>query len=103
MAPNEIENINDIHGYLKANMIVLHSSSFDHKSGDRYIYVPTLFVINPEQICAFEEIKNSELKTKLYFSNRESENVYEDINEILDLLEQCNIGQIKCATQKLND
>ena len=97
MATNEKENIYDVHGYLKANMIVLHSSAFDHKDGDRYIYVPTLFAVNPEQICALEENKNYNLKTKICFSNKDIENVYEDIDEILDLIEQYNIGKIKCA------
>jgi len=89
MAPNEKDNIYDVHGYLKANMIVLHSSMFDHKDGNNYIYVPCLFAINPEQICALEEIKSSnKLKTKIYFSNKDVEDVYEDINEIFDLMSQ---------------
>lgn len=94
MATNEIYNL---HGYLKANMIVLHSSTFDHKDGDDYIYAPTLLAVNPEQICTLEENKKSKLKTSICFSNKNIENVYEDIDEILDLLQQYNIGKIKCV------
>ena len=95
MAPNEKENIYNVQGYLKANMIVLHSSVFDHMDGDRYIYVPRLFVVNSEQICALEEkklnndiSKETQLKTKIYFINREYEEVYESIGEVLDLISQ---------------
>ena len=98
MAPIE-NDIYNVHGYIKANMIVLHSSMYDHNDGDKFIYVPSLFVVNPEQICALEEMKlkkesqiKTQLKTKIYFINREAEEVYEDINEILDLIEQNNIG-----------
>ena len=59
------------------------------------VYIPKLFVVNPKQICALEEIKlkkdhpaKTQVKTKIYFVNREIEEVYEDINEILDLIQQ---------------
>lgn len=105
MAPNEKENIYNVQGYIKANMIVLHSEMYDHKDNNGYsVYIPKLFAINPEQICALEEIKlkkdvsiETQIKTKIYFTNRESEEVYESIGEILDLLEQHNIGQVKCT------
>lgn len=100
MAPNEKENIYNVQGYLKANMIVLHSEMYDHTDDAGYaVYIPKLFVVNPEQICALEEIKlkkdlpiKNQVKTKIYFINREYEEVYESISEILDLLEQYNIG-----------
>ena len=97
MAPNEKENIYNVQGYLKANMIVLHSEMYDHDDNNGHsVYIPKLFVVNPEQICALDEIKlkkdqpiKSQVKTKIYFTNREdSEEVYEDINEILDLISQ---------------
>lgn len=105
MAPtNEKENIYNVQGYIKANMIVLHSEMYDHDNNGQSIYIPRLFVVNPEQICALEEIKlkkavpiETQVKTTIYFVNRESEEVYESIGEILDLLEQHNIGQVKCT------
>lgn len=77
-------------------MIVLHSEMYDHEDNNGHsVYIPKLFVVNPEQICALEEIKlkkdlpiKNQVKTKIYFINRECEEVYEDINEILDLLSQ---------------
>ena len=62
MAPNEKENIYDVHGYLKANMIVLHSQTFDNNK-----FIPKLIAVNLDQICYLEEIVNSKLKTKIYF------------------------------------
>lgn len=111
MAPNENENIYDVQGYIKAGMIVLHSEMYDHEDYNGSVYIPKLFVINPDQICALKEIKlkkdipiKTQVKTKIYFINSEYEEVYESINEILDLLEQYNIGQVKCAEpQKLNE
>jgi len=101
MAPNEKENIYNVQGYIKANMIVLHSEIYDHKDNNGYsVYIPKLFVINPEQIRALEEIKlkkdlptKSQVKTRVHFINTsEYEDVYESISEILNLLEQYNIG-----------
>lgn len=105
MAPSEKENIYNVYGYNKANMIVLHSKMYDHEDNNGYsVYVPRLFVVNPEQICVLEEMKlkndiskESQLKTKIYFINREAEGVYEDINEILNLIELNNIGKVKCV------
>ena len=100
MAPNEKENIYNIQGYIKADMIVLHSEMYDHEDNNGHnIYIPKLFVVNPTQIRALEEIKlkkdlptKSQVKTKVHFINGEYEEVYESISEILDLLEQYNIG-----------
>ena len=111
MAPNENENIYDVQGYIKAGMIVLHSKMYDHEDNKGSVYIPTLFVINPEQICALKEIKlkkdtpiKTQVKTRIYFINREYEEVYESISEILDLIEQYNIGQVKCTeSEKLNE
>ena len=96
MAPNEKENIYNVQGYLKANMIVLHSKMYDHDDTNGHsVYIPKLFVVNPEQICALEEkklnndiSKETQLKTKIYFINREYEEVYESVEEILDLIQQ---------------
>ena len=96
MAPNEKENIYNVQGYLKANMIVLHSEMYDHDDNNGHsVYIPKLFVVNPEQICALDEIKlkkdrqiKTQVKTKIYFINREYEEVYESIDEILDLINQ---------------
>ena len=96
MVPNEKENIYDVQGYIKANMIVLHSEMYDHEDNNGHsVYIPRLFVVNPEQICALEEIKlkkefpiKTQVKTKIYFIDKEYEKVYEDINEILDLISQ---------------
>ena len=104
MVTNEKENIYDVHGYIKAGMIVLHSEIYDHEDNDGYgVYVPKLFAVNPEQICAIEEIKlkknlpiKTQVKTIIYFANKEYEEVYESIGEILDLLDQHNIGKVKC-------
>ena len=104
MAPNEKEDIYNVQGYIKAGMIVLHSAIYDHDDNDGHsVYVPKLFAVNPEQICVIEEIKlkknlpiKTQVKTKIYFANKEYEGVYESIDEILDLLEQHNIGQVKC-------
>ena len=97
MAPNE--NIYNVQGYIKAGMIVLHSEMYDHEDNNGSVYIPKLFAVNPEQICALEEIKlkkdlpiKSQVKTRIYFIRKDSEEVYESINEILDLLEQYNIG-----------
>ena len=58
MVSNEKENTYNVQGYLKANMIVLHSEMYDHDDKDGHsVYIPKLFAINPEQICALEEIK----------------------------------------------
>ena len=112
MAPNEKEDIYNVQGYIKAGMIVLHSEMYDHEDNDGHnVFVPKLFVVNPKQISSLEEIKlnknlpiKTQVKTKIYFVNKEYEEVYESIGEILDLLEQYNIGQIKCIeSQKLND
>ncbi len=111
MTPNEKENIYNVQGYIRANMIILHSEMYDHEDNNGSVYIPKLFAVNPEQICALEEIKlkkdlpiKSQVKTRIYFIRKDSEEVYESINEILDLLEQYNIGEIKCAApQKLND
>ena len=111
MATSENE-IYDVQGYLKANMIILHSKMYDHDDKDGHsVYIPKLFAINPEQICALEEIKlkkdlpvKNQVKTKIYFNSREYEEVYESIGEILDLIEQHNIGHVKCIEpQKLNE
>ena len=96
MAPNEKEDIYNVQGYIKAGMIVLHSEIYDHEDNDGYsVYVPKLFAVNPEQICAIEEIKlkknlpiKTQVKTKIYFVNKEYEEVYESIGEILDLISQ---------------
>ena len=96
MAPNEKEDIYNVKGYIKAGMIVLHSETYDHEDNDGHgVYVPKLFAINPEQICAIEEIKlkkdlpiKTQVKTKIYFVNKEYEEVYESIGEILDLISQ---------------
>ena len=96
MAPNEKEDIYNVQGYIKAGMIVLHSEIYDHEDNDGYgVYVPKLFAVNPEQICAIEEIKlkknlpiKTQVKTKIYFVNKEYEEVYESIGEILDLMSQ---------------
>ncbi len=95
MAPSEKESIYNVHGYLKANMIVLHSEMYDHEDNGHSIYIPKLFVVNPAQICVLEEIKlkndiskESQVKTKVHFINKEYEEVYEDINEILNLIQQ---------------
>ena len=96
MAPNEKENIYNVQGYLKANMIVLHSEMYDHADDTGHsVYIPKLFAIKPEQICVLEEIKlrkdrpiKNQLKTKIYFINREYEEVYESVEEILDLIQQ---------------
>lgn len=94
MVPNEKENVYDVKGYVKANMIVLHSKMYDHEDNNGHIvYIPKVFAVNPEQICALEEkllnesfpIK-TQVKTKIYFINRESEDVYESVGEILNLL-----------------
>ena len=104
MAPNEKEDIYNVQGYIKSGMIVLHAEMYDHNENGHSVYIPRLFVVNPEQICALEEIKlkkavpiETQVKTTIYFVNRESEEVYESIGEILDLLEQHNIGQVKCT------
>lgn len=95
MAPSEKENIYNVQGYLNANMIVLHSEMYDHDNNGHSVYIPKLFAINPEQICALEELKLkkdlpivTQVKTKIHFTNRESEEVYESISEILDLISQ---------------
>ena len=96
MAPNEKEDIYNVQGYIKANMIVLHSEMYDHEDNNGHsVYIPALFAVNPEQICALEEIKlkndiskESQVKTKIYFINREYEEVYEGVGEILDLISQ---------------
>ena len=97
MAPNEKENTYNVQGYLKANMIVLHSEMYDHDDKDGHsVYIPKLFVVNPEQIRALEEIKlkkglstKSQVKTTVYFINTgEYKEVYESIGEILDLISQ---------------
>lgn len=96
MAPNEKEDIYNVQGYIKAGMIVLHSEIYDHEDNDGHsVYVPKLFAVNPEQICAIEEIKlkkvlpiKTQVKTKIYFVNKEYEEVYESIGEILDLISQ---------------
>ena len=96
MAPNEKEDIYNVQGYIKAGMIVLHSEIYDHEDNDGYsVYVPKLFAVNPEQICAIEEIKlkknlpiKTQVKTKIYFVNKEYEEVYESIGEILDLISE---------------
>ena len=96
MAPNEKEDIYNVQGYIKAGMIVLHSEIYDHEDNDGHsVYVPKLFAVNPEQICAIEEIKlkknlsiKTQVKTKIYFVNKEYEEVYESIGEILDLMSQ---------------
>ena len=104
MVPNEKENIYNVQGYIKANMIVLHSEMYDHEDNNGSVYIPRVFAVNPTQIRALEEIKlkkdlpiKTQVKTKVYCINtNEYEEVYESIGEILDLLEQYNIGQIKC-------
>ena len=104
MATNEKEDIYDVQGYIKADMIVLHSEMYDHKDDDGHnVFVPKLFAVNPEQICAIKEIKlnknlpiKTQVKTIIYFANKEYEEVYESIGEILDLLDQHNIGKVKC-------
>ena len=104
MATNEKEDIYDVQGYIKADMIVLHSEMYDHDDNDGHsVYIPKLFAVNPEQISSIEEIKlnkniplKTQVKSKIYFGNNEYEEVYESIGEILDLLEQYNIGQVKC-------
>ena len=96
MAPNEKENTYNVQGYLKANMIVLHSEMYDHDDKDGHsVYIPKLFAVNPEQICAIKEIKlkknlpiKTQVKTIIYFANKEYEEVYESIGEILDLISQ---------------
>lgn len=96
MAPNENENIYNVQGYISSNMIVLHSEMYDHEDNNRHsVYIPRLFAINPEQICALEEIKlnknlpiKNQVKTKIYFINKDYETVYESIGEILDLISQ---------------
>ena len=96
MAPNEKEDIYNVQGYIKAGMIVLHSEIYDHEDNDGHsVYVPKLFAVNPEQICAIEEIKlkknlpiKTQVKTIIYFANKEYEEVYESISEILDLMSQ---------------
>ena len=96
MATNEKEDIYNVQGYIKAGMIVLHSEIYDHEDNDGYsVYVPKLFAVNPEQICAIKEIKlnknlpiKTQVKTKIYFVNKEYEEVYESIGEILDLISQ---------------
>ena len=109
MATNEKEDVYNVQGYIKAGMIVLHSELYDHDDNNGLsVYIPRIFVINPEQICTLEEIKlkkdrpiKSQVKTKVHFINGEYEEVYESISEILDLLS--NIISIKCAPQKLNN
>ena len=96
MTTNEKEDIYDVRGYIKAGMIVLHSAIYDHDDNDGHsVYVPKLFVVNPEQICVIEEIKlkkdlpiKTQVKTKIYFANKEYEGVYESIGEILDLISE---------------
>ena len=96
MAPNEKEDIYNVQGYIKAGMIVLHSEIYDHEDNDGHsVYVPKLFAVNPEQICAIEEIKlkknlpiKTQVKTIIYFANKEYEEVYESIGEILDLISE---------------
>ena len=96
MATNEKEDIYDVQGYIKADMIVLHSEMYDHEDNDGHnVFVPKLFAVNPEQICAIEEIKlkknlsiKTQVKTKIYFVNKEYEEVYDSIGEILDLMSQ---------------
>ena len=96
MAPNEKDDIYDVQGYIKAGMIVLHSEAYDHEDVDGHnVFVPKLFAVNPEQICAIKEIKlkknlpiKTQVKTIIYFANKEYEEVYESIGEILDLMSQ---------------
>ena len=96
MATNEKEDVYNVQGYIKAGMIVLHSEMYDHDDNDGHsVYVPKLFAVNPEQICVIEEIKlkkdlpiKTQVKTKIYFVNKEYEEVYESIGEILDLMSQ---------------
>ena len=96
MTTNEKEDIYNVHGYIKADMIVLHSEMYDHEDNDGHnVFVPKLFVVNPKQISSFEEIKlnknlqiKTQVKTKIYFANKEYEGVYESIDEILDLMSQ---------------
>ena len=81
MAAIEKEINYNVQGYIRANMIVLHSEMYDHDDKEGHsVYIPRLFAINPEQICALEEIKlkkdlqiKNQVKTKIYFINREYE------------------------------
>ena len=58
MATNEKEDVYNVQGYIKAGMIVLHSELYDHDDNNGLsVYIPRLFVINPEQICTLEKIK----------------------------------------------
>ena len=96
MTTNEKEDIYNVHGYIKADMIVLHSEMYDHEDNDGHnVFVPKLFVVNPKQISSLEEIKlnknlqiKTQVKTKIYFANKEYQGVYESIDEILDLMSQ---------------
>ena len=96
MATNEKEDIYNVQGYIKAGMIVLHSEAYDHEDVDGHnVFVPKLFAVNPKQISSLEEIKlnknlpiKTQVKTKIYFVNKEYEEVYESIGEILDLISQ---------------
>ena len=94
MATSENENIYNVQGYLKANMIILHSEMYDHEDSHGSVYIPRVFAVNPEQISALEEIKlkknlpiKNQIKTTIYFANRESVEVYESIGEILKILD----------------
>ena len=95
MATSENENIYNVQGYLKANMIILHSKMYDHEDSHGSVYIPRIFAVNYEHISALEEIKlkknlpiKNQVKTTIYFANRESVEVYESIGEILDLISQ---------------
>lgn len=89
---DEKTDIVNMHGHVKGGFLVLHAREYDHKDGDEYIYKSRDIAINPTNVICIETHDNY---TKIYFNNEEREDVYESLNEILDLLEKCNGNKMK--------
>lgn len=102
----ENTNINDVHGCIQSNMIVLHNSKWDHDDENGHsVYVPNRFAINPREITAIEEkiYKDGSKKTIIYFTNRESETVWELFDEVMDLIDDWNTPSLYRKEKPLYD
>ena len=93
----EIEENSNIHGYIKGDFIILHSQKQIHydPATNHSTYGPCEFAINPECIkCmqSYSELENTKsentIKTKIYFIPDGSESIYENLHEIIELINE---------------
>lgn len=85
----ETINSNEVHGYVKNGFIILHNSVWDHDEDGHGVYVPRRVAINPSEILAIEETHHPRsTRTCVYYINREHDDVYENFEEIMDLINE---------------